>query len=284
MLCSCSSHVGPRHAKVKHVTAVYAFVDVIGVWHKQPLTTQQLCWLSAESKPLIAPPFLIRRPARFDPRYVNYTRLLQPSKACLEWLAKRDDIKMTYSELARDHIYEEEDQADATGQLFNMGLVQRRHGNKRTRLFTQGANGNTGTRKPGLTFCWYTTKPSKITGEWPCFHFEARLSGSRMLRRHGIYHPRDLLTFDHAEFWQEMWEKRLTFVTLDRGRFGRWYDNRLNGTRRRTSTQEDFGEVACSTASMVTRAKVASHLREFGTSSGGTLLYNVTFGSCCVLS
>ena len=38
------------------VIAVYVYIDVIGVWHKQPLTTQQLCWLGAESKPLIKPP------------------------------------------------------------------------------------------------------------------------------------------------------------------------------------------------------------------------------------
>ena len=223
-----------------NVIAVYVYVDVVGVWHKQPLTTQQLCWLSAESKPLIKPPFLVHRRARFDPSYVMYTRLHQPSKACLEWLAKRDGVKLTYAELARDHIHDDEDQVYATGKLFNASLVQRRHGNKRNMIFIDVANGNTGTRKPGITFCWYTTKPCKITGEVNCFHFEARLCGSRMLRRHGIHHPRDLLTFDHDEFWQEMWGKRLTLVTLDRGRFGRWYDNRRNGTRRRTSTHEDY--------------------------------------------
>ena len=72
---------------------------------------------------------------------------------------------MTYVELARDHTYDDENQIEATGKLFNASLVQRRHGNKRTMLFVQGANGNTGTRKPGITFCWYTTEPSKITGE-----------------------------------------------------------------------------------------------------------------------
>ena len=66
-----------------------------------------------------------------------------------------------------------------------------------------------------------------------------------------------------------MWEKRLTLVTLDRGRFGRWHDNRLNGTRRRTSTREDSAEAACFTAFMATLAKVASPRRACGTSSGG---------------
>jgi hypothetical protein len=233
------SDLGLDVANVK--IPVYVYVDVLGVWHKRPLTTQQLCWLSAESKPLIKPPFLVRRPARFDPSYVMYTRLRQPSQACLEWLAKRDDVKMTYGELARDHIYGEEDRADTTGRLFSSSLVQLRHGNRRTILYAEGDNGSTGNRGPGLSFCWYTTKPSKVTGEWPCFHFEARLCGSRTLRRHGIHHPRDLLAFDHDEFWRNTWRKRLTFVvTLDRARLGRYYDNCANGTKRRTLTREDY--------------------------------------------
>ena len=224
---------------------VYAYIDAIGVWHKRSLSAQRLRWLSGESQPLIAPPFLVRRPARFDPSYVEYTRLTRPSKACLEWLADLDDVKMTYGEFARDHIYDDEDQANSVGRLFSSSLVQLRHGNKRTRLFVEGENGNTGIRGPGLSFCWYTTEPSKITGEWPCFHFEARLCGSRALRRYGIHHPRDLLTLNHDEFWQEMWCKRLTFVVdFDRARFGRYFDNCAKGTKRRTSTHEDF-RVGC---------------------------------------
>ena len=221
-------------------TACYAFIDVIGIWHKQALTLQQLRWLSSETKPLIKPPFLRRGPARFDPSYLMYTRLRQPSRACLEWLAKREGVKLTYIELARDTIYDDEDQVEAMGQLFNASLVQRRHGNKRTKIFLEGANGSTGVRSPGLSFMWYTTKPSKITGEVNCFHFEARLCGSRSLRRYGIHNPSDLLTFNHGAFWQEMWAKRLVLENFDPARLGRYHDNCVNGTRRRSSTYEDF--------------------------------------------
>ena len=237
MLCSVDLR-RPR-AAVKRLCDVYAYVDVVGVWHKRPLTAQRLRWLSGEcGTPLIAPPFLVHKPARFDPSYVMYTRLLQPSKAVHEWLADLDDIKMTYSELARDHNYDEDGQHEVMGLLCNSSLVQRWHGNRRTRIFIEGANGSTGTGR-GLSFTWYTTKPSKITGEVNCFHFEAKLCGSRELRRHGIYHPRDLLTFDHDQFWQEMWSKRLTFATLDRAGLGRYVDNCAKGTKRRVSTQED---------------------------------------------
>jgi hypothetical protein len=223
-----------------YVYVVYVYVDVVGIWHKRPLSTQRLRWLNSQcGRPLIAPPFLVRKPARFDPSYVMYTRLLQPSKAVHEWLADLDDIKMTYSELARDHNYDDDDQPETMGRLCNSSLVQRWHGNRRTRIFIEGANGSTGTGR-GLSFTWYTTQPSKITGELNCFHLEAKLCGSRALRRHGIYHPRDLLTFDHDEFWQEVWSKRLTFATLNRAGLGRYVDNCAKGTKRRTATQEDF--------------------------------------------
>lgn len=85
---------------------VYAYVDVVGVWHKRPLSLHRLRWLGSESKPLLKPPFLVRRPARFDPSYTMYTRLRQPSKACLGSLVgEQDGTLLTYVELARDIIF-----------------------------------------------------------------------------------------------------------------------------------------------------------------------------------
>ena len=239
MLAAPSNDIDPiaDHGTI----GVYAYVDVVGVWHKRPLSQRELCWLASESKPLLKPPFLVRRPARFDPAYVVYTRLRQPSNLCLQWLIKRD-VLINYVELARDLIYADDNEPEVVGQLFNSSLVQLWHGDKRhTVIFVDGANGSTGIQAGiGLSFTWYTTKPSKITGEVNCFHLEARLCGSKTIRKHGIIQPSDLLTFDHDKFWREMWAKRLALVEIDRAKLGRYQDNCVNGTKRRTLTYEDY--------------------------------------------
>lgn len=219
-------------------TAVYCFVDVLGIWLKEPIEGAELAWVETQAGPLKRAPYIRNHRARFDPRFNQYLRLKQPTQALLQYLdARGDEVLMTYAELARDTIC---DDPERIGKLFNSSLVQRRHRKRRTNIYAEGANGSTGTRGRGIVFTWYTTKPSKVTGEIDCFHLEARLSGVRAIRAKGIHRPGDLLTYDHDLFWKSIWVNTLTLIPVDHACLGRFFDNRATGKRRRASTHDDF--------------------------------------------
>jgi hypothetical protein len=55
--------------------------------------------------------------------------------------------------------------------------------------------------------------------------------GLNAVRRAGIESGRDLLQFDHRQFWQE----RLLLFAVDKKRLGRMISNHLEGRKRRTS-------------------------------------------------
>ena len=62
--------------------------------------------------------------------------------------------------------------------------------------------------------------------------------GVAAVRRIGIYHPRDLLTFDHAAFWAE----RLKLYRVDCERLGRWWENKKLNERRQHPDQQQYGK------------------------------------------
>jgi hypothetical protein len=138
---------------------------------------------------------------------------------------------MTYVELALDTIMPDEQSCWQLRDLFDNHYVQRWHGKRETRLFI-GAGGRTAKgRSRGITLSWYDDRPSKITGETPCFHLEAQVQGSGAIRRLGINHPRDLLSLDHAA----LWGRQLTgcFFTVNVERLYRTWENRHRKTKRR---------------------------------------------------
>jgi hypothetical protein len=152
---------------------------------------------------------------------------------------RRNDVLITYVEIARDFVPDDEDEAQEISELFCRSFVQHRHCTRETWLYGNG-NGNTGDRNRGLTFQWYgTTRVSKITGE-RCFHLEARIMGSACLRRYGIGSPLDLWNLDHNAFWERMWKRNIGLYVLDLERLGRWDTNRREGTKRQTPRISSF--------------------------------------------
>ena len=106
-------------------------------------------------------------------------------------------------------------------------------GNKQVVLYPDGASTRASPkptqRRSGRWFQWYGDRPSKITGEVPCFRFEAKHQGVQALRRSKIHTVADLLNFDHCAFWAE----HLNFFTVDLERLGRFHLNRRSGSRRK---------------------------------------------------
>jgi hypothetical protein len=78
----------------------------------------------------------------------------------------------------------------------------------------------------------YSDKPSKMKPDsGPCVHIEYRLRTFRVLRRLGILTFRDLIDFDHRQFWRE----RLQFRVVDEEKLGRGFLNQGLKRQRRTA-------------------------------------------------
>ena len=229
MLCTCD--LKPSAANVK--ASVYAYPDVVHVWLKQPISNKERRWLNKQCGKLRTARQMrrVKEPAWFNPSYKQTFRLFQPSQEALEWLAKRDDVLLTFVELALDYTTSDEWLKLALADAFNKHFVQRWHRSRETKIFDNHSNASTGPRRPGLRFQWYTDFPSKVTGE-DCFHLEAKCQGGAALRRIGINHPRDLIQFDHGEFWRA--QLTGSFFDCDHERLGRNNSNKREGTRRRT--------------------------------------------------
>ncbi|WP_108682076.1 hypothetical protein [Methyloceanibacter sp. wino2] len=208
---------------------------------QHPVSPRQLAWLSGHcGAPLQGPPFVVNRTARFSSAYRQYLRLLQPQAAVLAWLAKRDDALLTYVEVAQDVIMPGEDELCAFAEQFNRSFVQHRHRSRQMTIFENG-NARSGARTPGVTFQWYSDRHSKLTGEVDCFHFEARVSGSKAIKRHG-FTCGNLSQVDLEDWFARLWSsKAIGLYRKDLERLGRWLDNRRKRTRRRASIITDSG-------------------------------------------
>ena len=122
MLDRRSAHLQPPCDAVK-ATPIFAYVDVVRVWLRHPLTTGERRWVNRQvGNPLRKYPFNIRRG--------TWQRLIltQPSEACLQFFAKRDDARINYVELALDLITPH---ARQLKQECVAGFMQRWHRNKR---------------------------------------------------------------------------------------------------------------------------------------------------------
>ena len=73
-------------------------------------------------------------------------------------------------------------------------------------------------------FGLYADRKSKLPGPWcgrDCAHFESRLSGSKAIKEAGIGSASDLLTFDHAAYWERTISLKRVESLLS---LGRWTD------------------------------------------------------------
>lgn len=222
-------------AQGARINAHYEYLDVLHLWFKAPLAPKDLRWLNGHcGKVHTGRSLRIAEPAWFDTSYQQTLRLFQPDEEALRWLAKRNDVLLTHVELTLDVI--SEDAEELLG-LIPAQFVQRWH---RKRQPSRWENGNYRTGRlgqKGMVFQFYADRASKVTGEVDCFHAEAKVYGSAALRRLGIIHPRDLIGFNHDEFWQ----RNLVLLEVDRERLGRWWENKRAKTKRRTSTITERG-------------------------------------------
>ena len=231
------------HGRSKPVPT-YDFIDVAQVWFRTPLSEKERRRLKADcGSLLLAQDIRISEPAWWDWSYRQVIRFCQPQEAVQQFLAERDDAHMNYAELARDYILESEEAVIERQQFVQKHFVQRWHRNRPLVVFDNG-NYSTGYgKRRGTSFLIYGDQYSKVTGEFPCLHFELKIRGAAALRRMGLTHPRDFLTFNVSSYWTN----NLNFLTVNKERLGRWYTNRNERKKRRISDSNDkaIGTLLC---------------------------------------
>jgi hypothetical protein len=205
--------------------AVCGYIDVIRCWLRNPLSDSDLAWLREHAGGL----HVHDGPSRFDYNFVQRITLYQPREA-LEWLSRRNDVSPNYAEFSLDWVFASEGDRIAAFRATACTLVKQHHRAQGIRFVGEGDHLTlySGPRTAPNVIAVYADKPSKITGE-PCVHVEWRAKGVPALRRAGIHSIRDLLDFDHRQFWRD----RLILCEVNRRGLGRRYNNWTRKSRRR---------------------------------------------------
>ncbi len=221
-------NIGRRAAKCNpHV----AFIDKVTFRYQKGLTEKQMRLLREHARSVNQ---RYGHPIRGEDAAFLLT-IVAPNDTALTFLAKRRKWICNYIEIALDIVTPDNQTAVNLVDLFDRHFVQPWHGKAEVHAEENGSY--TRRNAPGIRYVWYGDRPSKITNG-PCLHLEARAHGVAAVRRIGIYHPRDLLTFDHAAFWAE----RLKLYRVDCERLGRWWENKELNERRQHPDQQQYGK------------------------------------------
>jgi hypothetical protein len=145
--------------------APLGYFDVVGCWFMRPNDEKRVAWFNTQcGHPLINRGDLRLRndaPARFDTRYRQYLRFLQPSRELLEDLLDRgvDDVRITYLEPAVNYPGTQLSEALADG------FVQKWNNGRRGAETYSAGNRRSGKRDLGTNFQYYNTRSCKLTGQ-----------------------------------------------------------------------------------------------------------------------
>ena len=230
-------------------SAIYGYFDKIQFWVLTPLDSMTIASLRRQCGQ--GGLHVDNRPARFDGGYRQRIELRQPSDNALAWLAGHDDALINRVEIALDFTFRSKVEKDRLFEFLHYHLVRRWHGKNQKIKLVRGTalktskvvdeidDGETrydAYRAPNK-IVFYRNQFSRITGELNCLHLEWHLNLLKTVRSAGINSGRDLVEFNHRQFWQ----KRLLLCDVDRRRLGRLIRNRAAGKRRRTSEIKQTG-------------------------------------------
>jgi hypothetical protein len=213
--------------------AVYAYIDKLGCWLRDPLRSSDLARLRQHCEWLKH----WEEEASFDPDLQQRLQLYQPKPRALELLARRNDVHFNYLENSLDWIFRTEGENDDAHAYLDHHLIKNCHRQQGIRYV--GGTRYSGPRRASNVLVVYSDRECRLTGVTPCTHIEWRLRGSAALGQAGLGSIRDLLTLDHYEFWRH----RLVLLGVnDLALLGRRHNNHFWGTKRR----QDWIEVSSS--------------------------------------
>jgi hypothetical protein len=221
-------------------TGIYAYFDKIQFWVRSPLDRRTLAHLGRQCGR--GGIHVDNRSARFSAQYRQRIELRQPTAKALRWLARRDDALINRAEITVDYVFNNWADRDDAWAFLHRHLVRRWHGKKQEiRVYPAGGissdkGGPGGSRYDAggsapNKLVLYRESHTRVTGEVACLHLEWRAKGLKAVRAAGIKSGRDLLKFDHRQFWK----KRLLLYSVEPERLGRLIRNRASGGRSRRS-------------------------------------------------
>lgn len=189
--------------------ALHPYRDVIGVWVRHPLSPDDLAHLRSLCGGKLGhrirkPRF--RRDDRPELEYGQRLTLRQPSAAALEYLGKRNDVLLNYSELALDRVYDSRDDQQAAFQfVIEHSLIKDRRGQfMRVCLGPKGLTLYSGRRGSKHLAVTYADKKSKVArSAVPPLHDERRTQGPSAHKRKGIFTLAEIAHLDQPQFWDK---------------------------------------------------------------------------------
>jgi hypothetical protein len=206
--------------KAPRPASTHAYFDKVAFWLPCPLDKAVLKQLRANAGHV----HVGNRRARFNPRLVQRIELKQPSENALRALAAHPGAYVNRAEVALDLIFKNVRERDDCYEFLDRHLVRRWHGRKQQIRVHPGEAGTRydAVRSAANAIVVYREKHSRICGEVDCLHIEWRASKRRAVQALGISSPRDLLRFDHRQFW----EQRLLLFTVEAERIGALFRGR----------------------------------------------------------
>lgn len=228
----------PRRTAPIEPAASYAYFDKIQFWVLNPLHSKTIASLGKQCGR--GDIHVVNRPARFSAQYRQRIELRQSSDEALAWLAGHDDVLINRVEIAIDFVFKSWAARDDFWRFLHRHSARRWHG-KNQEIRIVGSDSDAGDDAVGTRYdagrsapngiVFYPTKHSRVTGEVDCLHLEWRSKGLASVRRVGINSGRDLIEFNHRQFWQ----KHLLLYDVDIERLGRLNRNRVKGKRSRAN-------------------------------------------------
>ena len=241
----CSKWKGPNVesllAKTVPIKPAFPYFDKVAVWLREPADKATLAVLKCGSLDNRI------RPGPF-PDLRQRLEFKQPKPEALRWLASRPDVYINQVEVALDYEFASTSERNRAYEFLDHGLVRKWHA-KQQQIYLdpriaetrydagRGAPNGIVLYKPG--YCRFTGEPDL---DGLLLHLEWRARTGRAVRAAGIEAGRDLVEFNHRQFWEE----RLRLYTVDPERLGQWLRSKGQKGRSRKATVEDLkaGEFA----------------------------------------
>jgi hypothetical protein len=200
--------VWPGDGTEIHPQKVVAYIDKVGLRIVTPLSQAEMAKLRRHCKV---------RELDSLPGEEQLLHLFQPPDRALRMLARRNDVFITRVEFALDWTFADPQQRDRAWRIFCSYSFKKHHCPRKIKVF-KGTR-YTDPRRAATNLIAYADRPSKATGDAYCVHIELRLTREVPLVRAGIESVRDLIGFDHRNFWRP----RLHMRMLNFKRFGARY-------------------------------------------------------------
>ncbi len=257
------SAVSPHSRVTILPVGIYPYVDKVTVWLKRPLIQTETAWIAARCRGKVE----IKRNGEWiwisgrstrvwhpNRAFQQRVQLYQPSDEVLEWLADRNDVRLTYFEPSLDLIFKnEEDWEDAYRFICKHHVKLYHRTQKVAFVGERGCTRYSGPRKAPNVMVVYCDRPSKVTGEYNCVHFDWRIKGFDALCRAGIKSIRHWLNMDKRKFWSE----RILLQQFNLNRLGEvhrsWYYPKKRLRPRTTDTGHLPYDVDRRTGSIIVR-------------------------------